>query len=188
MTPASNHYLSAEQILAEADEVKRAQQQPAKFDVLYNRYYEPILKFVYKRVDTKKLAFDVTQQVFCNAMVSLHKYEYKGVPFSAWLYRIAINELNQLFRSQKAQQTLNINTEDITFVLHEINTEGEEKYEPLLNALAELPPDDLQLIEMRFFEKRSFKEIAEIVEITEINAKTKTYRVIDKLKQLITKK
>ncbi|MEQ1734685.1 MAG: sigma-70 family RNA polymerase sigma factor [Bacteroidia bacterium] len=189
MTSASSNYnVSPEQIANEADEIKRAQHNPARFDVLYNRYYEPILKFIYKRVDTKDLAFDLTQQTFCKAMANLHKYTPQGVPFSAWLYRIAMNELNLLFRSNKAQQALNVNVDEITNVLHEINTEGEEKYEPLLAALTALAPDDLLLIEMRFFEKRAFKEIGEILDITEINAKTKTYRVIEKLKQLITKK
>ena len=49
----------------------------------------------------------------------------------------------------------------------------------------ELPEDELQLIEMRFFEKRSFKEIGEILEITENNAKVKTYRILEKLKKII---
>jgi RNA polymerase sigma-70 factor, ECF subfamily len=186
MTTAT-HHASPEDIAREANEIRLAQHNPARFDVLYNRYYAVILKYVYKRVDSKDTAYDVTQQTFCKAMVNLHKYTPQGVPFSAWLYRIAMNELNLLFRSNKAQQALNVSVDDITNLLVEIDSEGEEKFQPLLNAIAALEADDLQLIEMRFFEQRAFKEIAKILDITEINAKTKTYRILDKLKQHITK-
>ena len=58
----------------------------------------------------------------------------------------------------------------------------------LATAIAELDEDDLQLVEMRFFEKRAFKEIGEILEITENNAKVRLYRVLERLKKILTKK
>jgi RNA polymerase sigma-70 factor (ECF subfamily) len=62
----------------------------------------------------------------------------------------------------------------------------EQQYEKVAKIISKLPEEDLQLIEMRFFEKRAFKEIGEILEITENNAKVKVYRVIDKLKKMVT--
>ena len=57
-----------------------------------------------------------------------------------------------------------------------------------MKVLHDLPEDDLQLVEMRYFEKRAFKEIAEILEITENNAKVKVYRVLERLKKMILNK
>ena len=62
------------------------------------------------------------------------------------------------------------------------------KKKRLFDSLAKMKEKDMQLIEMRFFEKRSFREIGEILEITENNAKVKAFRAIEKLKQLINPK
>lgn len=58
----------------------------------------------------------------------------------------------------------------------------------LMTVIKDLPEDDLQLVEMRFFEKRPFKEIAEILDITETNAKVKLYRILERVKKTLTKK
>jgi len=65
--------------------------------------------------------------------------------------------------------------------------ESEHKREVLLKILPMLKDNQLQLIEMRFFEKRSFKEIGEILDLTENNAKVKTFRALLKLKELYSK-
>ena len=56
-----------------------------------------------------------------------------------------------------------------------------------MNVIKELPEDELQLIELRFFEKRAFKEIAEILNLTETNAKVKLYRILERVKKTLTK-
>ena len=68
----------------------------------------------------------------------------------------------------------------------------DDKYAPYIDILKEavtdLEEEDMQFIEMRFFEKRAFKEIAEILGITENNAKVKTYRILEKLKKILIEK
>lgn len=168
--------------------VHAAKADPAKFEVLYSKYYEHILSFVYQRLESKETAYDITQQVFLKAMQNLHKYEYRGLPFSAWLYRIAINELNMMFRKNSREQALNVDIASIDDMMEEMSEGGtEEKINMVLQALSKLERDDLQIIEMRFFEKRSFKEIGDILAITENNAKVRTYRILDRLKNIITK-
>ena len=83
-----------------------AKKSPEKFSVLYEKYYAQILKFVYQRVVTKDDAYDITQQVFLQAMLSLPKYELRGFPFTSWLYRIAINELNPFLERTKSNAGL----------------------------------------------------------------------------------
>lgn len=169
--------------------IQAAKRQPERFKPLYEKYYPAILKFVYRRVVSKEDAYDVTQQVFLQAMVNLHKYEYRGLPFSSWLYRIAVNELNQLFRKGSKMRGVNIDTEDIGEMVEEMfgNTSIQEKEDVLTRTLLQLEENEYQLVEMRFFEKRQFKEIGDILNITEANAKMKLYRILDKLKPIIEK-
>lgn len=166
-----------------------AQANRENFQPLYEKYYTQILKFVYQRVTTKDDAYDITQQVFLQAMISLNKYELRGFPFSSWLYRIAINELNQAFRKNEKQRGINLEEKHLKEIVSEMNEEDvEEKERILLEALTTLEEEDFQLVEMRFFEKRAFKEIGEILNITEANAKMKLYRILDKLKPILEKK
>ena len=147
-----------------------------------------IFNYVYQRMDSKDNAFDVTGQVFFKALSNLSKYEFKGVPFGSWLYRIAHNEMMQLFRSQKGKRAVNADIGDLRFICEETHEPFFEEYIPALKKLIlELNSDELQLVEMRFFEKRPFKEIAEILNITEVNAKVRMHRIIEKLKKSLSK-
>jgi RNA polymerase sigma-70 factor (ECF subfamily) len=189
MSSAPQNQASQDDPLKESLRVEEAKRNPEKFEALYNTYYERIFRFAYQRVDEKEIASDITQQVFMKAMLNIRKYEYRGLPFSSWLYRIARNELNQLFRKNNSHRTVNIDETDLRYVADEMKVDGLEEYSKILpDVIAELDEDDLQLVEMRFFEKRAFKEIADILDITENNAKVKLYRVLDKMKAAILKK
>jgi len=185
MAEQSKYHQTRDQLDAEAAEVEAVKKDPAKFEVLYNRYYEQIFRYLYQRLDSKEEAFDLTSEVFLKAMLNLSRFEYKGVPFSSWLYKIAFNELNQAFRANKVQRTINIDSTSVHEIIEEME-EGKEDYKPLLkSAINRLSDADLNLVEMRFFEKRPFKEIGKILEITENNAKVKLYRVLDKLREMM---
>ena len=165
-----------------------AQKDLQLFSALYERYYAQILKFVYQRVTTKEDAYDITQQIFLQAMLSLHKYEIRGFPFSSWLYRIALNEMNQLFRKNKKQRGINLQEKHLKSIVEELGEPGDEEREnAILAALTGLPQDDFELVEMRFFEARPFKEIAEILNVSEANAKMKLYRILEKIKPIADK-
>ncbi|MFN5910857.1 MAG: RNA polymerase sigma factor, partial [Bacteroidota bacterium] len=147
--------------------------------------HEQIFRYVYQRMDDEEAAFDVTSQVFLKALNNIHRYEFRGVPFSSWLYRIAKSELYQSFRDKKAQRTVNIESYQLFELIEDLDDEGrEECRKKMLHCLKLMKEKDMQLIEMRFFEKRSFREIGEILEVTENNAKVKAFRALEKLKQL----
>ena len=171
-------------IQSELEEIELAKRDSRKFEVLYNRYHEQIFRYLYSRVDNKHLASDLTSQAFYKAMLNLENYTFKGVPFASWLYRIAFNEMNMYFRKDAKNRTVNIETETIGDIFEEIEEEiyVEEK-EKLAKILTTLNDERLSLIEMRFFEKKSFKDIADIMGITENNAKVKVYRTLDKIKK-----
>jgi RNA polymerase sigma-70 factor (ECF subfamily) len=164
--------------------VERAQENPRYFAPLYERYHDAIFRYIYRRVDEEEQAYDITSSVFVKALQGLHKYEFRGLPFSSWLFRIAKSELYQSFRDQKAKRTVSIDK----VVLKQVIEDWTEDYrqqdvDRLLNKLRLLKENQLQLIEMRFFEKRSFKQIGEITGLSENNAKVKTFRAVLKLKQ-----
>jgi len=168
--------------------IEIAKKDPRQFAPLYKKYHEAIFRYVYKRVDDEEAAYDITSCVFVKALVSLPKYEYRGVPFSSWLFRIAKSELYQSFRDKKAQRTVSLDSVTIVQFIDELNEDfSEEQRITLLNSMKLLKDHQLQLIEMRFFEKRSFKEIGEIVGLTENNAKVKTFRALVKLKEIFNR-
>jgi RNA polymerase sigma-70 factor (ECF subfamily) len=188
MLNESKYHIGPEEMLSEQREIEAAKADPARFEVLYNRYYEPILQFVYKRVEGKEAAFDITSQVFLNAMLKLSQFKFMGSPFSSWLYRIALNEINTMYRKDKVQRSIKVEEHELKSVIQEINPDDDidEQYKKVEEVLNEFEEEDVQLIELRFFEKRAFKEIGDILNMTENNAKVKLYRLLDKLKLNLT--
>jgi len=186
MEVESKYHVSAGVQEQEVREIEAARKDPKKFAVLYDRYYEQIFRFVYQRVDDRDIALDTTQQVFLKALSGLSKYEYRGVPFSSWLYRVALNEVTELFRKNEKYRTVNIESATVYVIFDEIEEKPLDKYyDKMIDTISRLPEDELQLIEMRFFEKRSFREIGQIENITENNAKVRLYRILEKVKKLI---
>jgi len=167
-------------------QVEAAKADPAQFDVLYDNYYKSIFVFIYRRTGNEETTADITSQVFLKALINIKKYEFKGVPFSAWLFRIAFNEVNMYFRKNNANRVISLDQNNIIQIAQEVmeeeNTPAQQR---MMSALKQLDGDDIQLIELRFFEKRSFAEVGEITGITENNAKVKVYRILDKLKKIV---
>lgn len=184
MTVNPVYHQTDERLRTESRWIREAQKDPERFSPLYRKYHEQIFRYVYQRMDDHDLAFDVTSQVFIKALNNIKRYEDRGLPFSSWLYRIAKSELYQAFRDRKARRTVNVESMHVFEMIEEIDgNENEEEKQKLLKLLSKLRETDLQLIEMRFFERRSFREIGEILEIKENNAKVKTFRAVERLKK-----
>ncbi|HRO75974.1 MAG TPA: sigma-70 family RNA polymerase sigma factor [Crocinitomicaceae bacterium] len=175
------------QQLNELEVVQQAKNDPTKFEPLYRKYHNQIYRYVYHRIDDECLAADITSQVFLKALNNLHRYEYRGVPFASWLYRIAKSEVYQSYRNDKSNKVVNIDLANISSLMDEMEDETfkDEKIAHIIKQLKTLKEHELAMIEMRFFEKRSFKEIGEILFITENNAKVKCFRIIEKLKKAV---
>ncbi len=186
MTEPLKYHLSVAQIEDELDQVKAAQLDPGRFDPLYKKYYARIVNYVYHRIDSKEIAYEITSQVFYNALNNLAKFKSQGTPFGAWLFQIAGNELNQWFRKNKANRTINIDVAGIAHLKQEVDEKNcDADDQKLFEALQRLGKDDLELIDLRFFEDRPFKEIAEITKMNESACKMRIYRILEKLKHLM---
>ncbi|HRP53383.1 MAG TPA: sigma-70 family RNA polymerase sigma factor [Fluviicola sp.] len=185
-----NYFQTPELLREEQRWVVEAKANPARFEPLYRKYYAGILKYLKSRIDDPEQAYDVASQVFVKALKNIDKFEDRGVPFGSWLYRIAKSELYQYFRDQKHEGSVSIehvqiSTTDIMF--YDIQ-ELESNRQLLMLSLQKLKTDQLKLIELRFFQQLSFKEIGELIGITENNAKVKTFRALERLKRCFSEK
>jgi RNA polymerase sigma-70 factor (ECF subfamily) len=185
INPIFHH--SQKQLDEELSWIEEAKHDISKFDRLYKKYYSDILKYIKGKVDCLECCYDITSTVFIVAMNKLHTYEFKGVPFSSWLYRIAFNESMQFYREEKKKSKSKFNDE--LYIFQNSDNVLLEKYEDHLKVVLEkLKPEEKQLIDLRYFDKRPFKEISQMLGITEVNAKIKTYRILEKLKKLLKNK
>lgn len=171
--------------LSEPEIIELAKKDSFYFGQLYDTYFERIYRFTFKRLGgNEAVAGDLTQQTFLKAMANIGKYEDRGLPFCSWLYRIAQNEVSMFFRTQKVNQTVDIDEGRFKDMCTEAKLEGYmsiEDQEKLVELLNEMEQEHLDLIELRFFQGLSFKEIADIYTITEANAKMRVYRILEKL-------
>ena len=159
------------------------------FEPIYNKYYEVIFRYIYRKTDDEDLAADLTSKVFMNAMHSLDKFEFRGVPFGAWLYRIATNETNKHFRDHK-KRLLSLEDQKVNLVMtcSELDdADAEQKQKVLTELISELEEEEIRILELKFFENKNFKEIAFILDKKESAVKMKMYRSLNKLKERFEK-
>ena len=137
----------------EEAQVAEAQRDPRRFAALYEANFDKVYAFVARRVGHRADAEDVTATVFHNALANLHRFEWRGVPFSAWLIRIAANAVADHAR-QKPTQATDVDVEE-TIDLDDLDRRAE-----LYGAVRTLPDDQKRVVVLRFAEQWSIKEIA----------------------------
>lgn len=187
-TQSSIYHQTTSEITKEADILAKAVKNPQAFAPIYDKYFLQIFRYILQRVENEQIASDLTSDVFAKALFNLKKYKFKGAPFSAWLYRVAFNEIATRHRKNKLQRTINI-TEDVWSLFTSEEKEDEQEFSSqqlahLKTCLSQLKTHEVELIEMRFFEDRPFKEIGEILDITTENARVKTHRALKKLQKV----
>ena len=184
----SIYHKSKLEISEEIHDIEKARENPRAFSVLYNRYYRDIYLFVYRRISDKDDTEDVVSHIFIKAMTNLSKYQFRGLPFSSWLFRIASNEVNLFFRASK--KIRNVSIEDAGVDKLRSDFEEQEVLDTyiLASILNFLKEDEVELLEMRYFEGLSIKEVAEILSISESNVKVKVFRLLEKIRKLVVKK
>jgi RNA polymerase sigma-70 factor (ECF subfamily) len=159
------------------------------FAPLYKKYIQKIFRYCYHKIGSQEDARDIAQQVFVKAILNLKSFKNKGFGLSPWLYKIAFNEINDWIK-QKNREEFWINNELVWAEMGVIQNVDEEIFDDQMlgTALTKLSEDSLELIRLRYFEKLPFAEVAEILSITESNAKVKVHRTINELRTYITKK
>ena len=185
----SKKHISQEEIFNEFETVQDAAKNPAKFQILYDRYFVVIFNYIFRKIDDEDITADLTSQTFLKALKNLKKYKYKGVPFSAWLYRIASNEVNRHYLQANKKAVFSFDEQEFENLIEQhIEEEKELDIDYIIQQMQSLSESDIEVLELLFFESKSFAEIAFILEINEANAKMRTYRAIDKLRKLIKRR
>jgi RNA polymerase sigma-70 factor (ECF subfamily) len=145
-------------LLSETDErllIEAAQRDPSRFAALYEANFERVYAFVVGRVRDRDVAQDITAEVFHQALANLSRFEWRGVPFSAWLVRIAANTIAD--RWQRTHREQELPPEELA----DDGTNGELERRTMLFKLVDTLPDDQHtVIVRRFVEQRSIREIA----------------------------
>lgn len=176
--------MSDEELQKEYDILQRSRKDPQAFGELYEKYFDRIFNFIYRQTDDEDLTADLCSQTFLIGLKNIQKYEYRGVPFSAWLYKIASNEVNKHYRKRKRDKVFSIEEMRMRELIDMTDEEwDEELMQRLVKYLKELPTEMLEVLELRFFEDKDFKEIAFILDITESGAKMRAYRALDRLRK-----
>jgi RNA polymerase sigma-70 factor (ECF subfamily) len=176
--------MSEEEIRQEYEILNSSRKNPKAFGELYEKYFDRIFNYIFRRTDDEDLTADLCSQTFLIALKNLDRYEFRGVPYSAWLYKIASNEVNKHYRKKKKTKIFSIVELRIRELMEQVNTDwDEEVIQRLMNYLKDLPTEMLEVLELRFFEDKDFKEISFILDITESGAKMRTYRALDRLRK-----
>lgn len=174
--------------LKEADErllVEAAQRDPRRFAEIYEQNFEQIYAYIARRVENRAEAEDLTSEVFHDALEKLSRFEWRGVPFAAWLYRIASNAIADRWR--RAGRESGRPAPDSA----DPGGSGQDEIErrALLSRLVkELPENQQSVIEMRFAEEKSIREIAVALGKTEGAVKQLQFRGIQNLRAQAGKK
>lgn len=181
----SIYHKSKDEINSERKEIERAQGDPRAFSVLYERYYKEIYLFVFKRVGEESNTDDIVSQVFVKCLANLNKYTFKGVPFSAWLYRIASNEVNLFYRQSKKRRYVSLDSSGV----ERLNEEEIPSLDPYLltSVINKLKEKEVALLELRYFEKNSIKEVALVLGMSESNVKVSIFRLLAKMRKIVQK-
>jgi RNA polymerase sigma-70 factor, ECF subfamily len=176
--------MTEDEIRKEQAIVERSKNDIKAFGELYELYFDRIYNFIFRQTDDEEVAGDLCSQTFTNALNNLTKYEFRGLPFSAWLYKIAGNEVKKHYRKNKGKKVFSLEEIKIREIVEQSDTEWDQAMiDQLIEFMKDLPTDMLQVLELRFFEDKDFKEIAFILDITESGAKMRTYRALDKLRK-----
>ena len=167
---------------AERLAIEAAQKDPARFAELYENNFERVYAYIARRVRDRHEAEDLTSEVFHQALASLPRFEWRGVPFAAWLFRIAANAI--IDRSKRAAKEREVPASlDLAAEVspHEIEDEIGQRAR-LFQLVDRLPADQRRVIGMRFAQEKSIREIAAELGRTEGAVKQLQFRALQNLR------
>ncbi|MFZ0319734.1 MAG: sigma-70 family RNA polymerase sigma factor [Candidatus Sulfotelmatobacter sp.] len=169
----------------EADErllVEAAQRDPARFAELYENNFERVYAYVVRRVGDRAETEDLTSEVFHHALANLGRFEWRGIPFAAWLYRIAGNLISDRWQRSNREQVAD-EPEQIESVQSR-NSEFEEveRKATLFRLVDTLPAEQRRVLVLRFVEEKSIKEVAREISKTEGAVKQLQFRALTALR------
>ena len=169
----------------QADErllVEAAQKDPARFAELYENNFERVYAYVVRRVEDRAETEDLTSEVFHHALANLQRFEWRGIPFVAWLYRIAANLISDRWQRTNREQVAD--EPGLIEAAPASNAEFEEveRRATLFRLVDTLPAEQQRVVVLRFVEQKSIKEVAQEIRKTEGAVKQLQFRALTSLR------
>lgn len=155
--------------------IEAAQKDPRRFAELYERNFERVYTFVARRMLDRHDTEDVTAEVFQHALANLEKFEWRGVPFAVWLFRIAANAITDRHRSREP-------LDPVSDDLDPSHWPDIERRVALFRLVDGLPADQRSVIIKRFVEEKSIRDIAEELGRSEGAIKQLQFRALESLR------
>jgi RNA polymerase sigma-70 factor (ECF subfamily) len=172
--------LKAVQELSERRLIEAAQQDPSRFAALYEIHFERVYAYVLRRLGDREATEDVTSEVFHHALANLPRFEWRGAPFGAWLMRIAANAIADRWRRGSRERTDALANDPAGA---EPSPEEIEIRAQLFRLVQELPIEQRKVVQMRFAEEKSIREIAQALGRTQGAVKQLQFRGIQALRE-----
>ncbi len=175
--------------------LKQAQRDPAAFKPIFEKYYDRIFNYLLRRTCDAMLAQDLAMNTFLKALDHVDGFAWQGIPLSSWLFRIATNELHQNHRRTRRQVPLSESlceslrddrATDARLLELEEQLRQDSRYRRACIALSQLEPKYQAVLTLRYFENKSLKEIAEILELPENTVKTHIRRGLIQIRDRLT--
>ena len=167
----------------EADErllIEAAQHDPACFADLYEIHFERVYAYVVKRVHDRAETEDLTSEVFHQALANIKRFEWRGIPFSAWLFRIAANLISD--RWQRSGREVNDETAMESALASRAEIEEVERRATLFRLVDTLPAEQKRVVVLRFVDQKSIKDVAKEIRKTEGAVKQLQFRALSTLR------
>lgn len=164
--------------------VQAAQKDPARFGELYEHNFERVYAFIVRRVRDRDVAEDLTAEVFHKALAALPNFDWRGIPFAAWLYRIAANIVADQWK-RAAKEVAEDPPEQRS---SQASLEEVEQRAQLFRKVALLPEDQCRVMEMRFAEGKSIREIARELGRSDGAVKQLQFRALQTLRSQVGKR
>ncbi|MGC2490296.1 MAG: sigma-70 family RNA polymerase sigma factor, partial [Candidatus Sulfotelmatobacter sp.] len=169
----------------QADErllVEAAQKDPARFAELYENNFERVYAYVVRRVGDRAETEDLTSEVFHHALANLRRFEWRGIPFAAWLYRIAANLISDRWQRTNREQLVDEPGLIDSAPARNAEFEEVERRATLFRLVDTLPAEQQRVVVLRFVEQKSIKEVAREIRKTEGAVKQLQFRALTSLR------
>lgn len=176
----------------EKDLVEKAKTDYQYFGKLFDAYYPKIFGYTLNRTANIQAAQDITSEVFFKALNNISRYNWRGIPFSAWLYRIANNVTADYYKRGKFRQ---VNLEDVQeaalgstpaadeeIAAAEDELNRHQQYIALHANIIKLDTKYQEVITLRFFQSKQINEIVDILGKREGTVKSLLHRGLEQLK------
>jgi RNA polymerase sigma-70 factor, ECF subfamily len=162
--------------------IEAAQKDPACFAELYEHNFERVYAYIVRRVHDRAETEDLTAEVFHQALANLQRFEWRGIPFAAWLYRIAANLISDRWQRSGREKVADEPEQIEALAANSAEFEEVERRATLFRLVDTLPVEQRKVVVMRFVEEKSIKEVAQAIRKTEGAVKQLQFRALTALR------